>query len=172
MRCVVAPVMLAVTIASCIWHDEEGVRTFDLDVVPYDPVEALAPTVLPEEWAKVEFEIVEAPAVVIAGGDDFPLVLEMYNPLTEEIPMSPCPVWEAGVGEADEVSSVEGRLPCDDIESLRAGERVELRMDMPPTQFAVEDQEGDGRVSLGWRLKGTLFQETATSVRLAMKGAE
>jgi len=110
--------------------------------------------------------------VVTAGGDDFPLVLEMHNPLDEVISLDPCPVWEAGMGESSEVSSVEGTLPCEEIGSLRPGERITLRMDMPPTEHAVEDQEGDGLVGLGWRLKGQFFQEATASARFAMNGPE
>ncbi|MGV3758790.1 MAG: hypothetical protein ACO1PW_04500 [Actinomycetota bacterium] len=174
VRWLVAPLLVLGAIAAGCNTDDGGggLRTFDLDVLPYDPDNPLEAAALSEEWAQVEVKIVAAPDVVTAGGDDFPLVLEMHNPLDEAISLRPCPVWEAGMGESSEVSNVEGRLPCDDIGSLRPGERIRLRMDMPPTDHAVEDQQGDGLVGLGWRLKGEFFQETAASARFAMDGPE
>ena len=169
----VAPLLvLAAISAACSTDDGDGVRAFDLDVLTYDPDNPLEAADLSQEWAQVEVEIVEAPDVVTAGGDDFPLVLEMHNPLDESISLSPCPVWEAGTGESGEVSKVEGRLPCDDLRSLRAGERIRLRMVMPPTDYAVEDEHGDGLVGVGWRLKGEYFLETAASARFEMKDPE
>ena len=153
----------------CKDGDGGGPRAFDLVVVAHNE-RVLEVVDLPEEWAHVEVQIIEAPEVVTAGGDDFPLVLEMRNTLDRPITLDPCPVWEAGMGESSEVSNVEGWLPCDEIGSLRAGERIRLRMNMPPTELATSSQGLEPRVGLGWRLKGEFFQETSASTSFMMNG--
>ena len=78
--------------------DGDGPRAFELDVRAADNNNVLEGPDLPDEWAHVEVEIVEAPRKVTAGGDDFPLVLEMRNTLDHTVSMDPCPVWQAGMG--------------------------------------------------------------------------
>lgn len=164
--------VLPASVAGCNDDDGGGPRAFDLDVLPYDPDSPLEPADLSDEWGHVEVEIIEAPDVVTAGGDDFPVVMEMHNTLDEAISLEPCPIWEAGMGESSEVSSVEGVLPCDEIESLRPGERIRLRMEMPPTERAVSSQTCAIGAGLGWRVKGEFFQETQASVCFTMNGPQ
>ena len=150
--------------------DGDGPRAFELDVRPADNDKLLEAPDLSDEWAHVEVEIVEAPRKVTAGGDDFPLVLEMRNTLDDTVSMDPCPVWEAGMGESSEVSKVEGTLPCEAIGSLGPHERIRLRMTMPPTELATESQGLEPLVGLGWRLKGEFFQETSANAAFMMDG--
>lgn len=158
------------TAMGCSDDEDGGLRSFELDVQPYDPDNPLDAAELSDDWRHVEVEIVDAPSEVTAGGDDFPLVLEIHNTLDAPIALSPCPVWEAGMGESSEVSNVEGTLPCDEIGSLRPGERIELRMDMPPTEHATSSKGLGDRVGLGWRLRGEFSEETSASASFTMNG--
>ena len=169
-RLVVLLATVFATAMGCSDDGDGGLRSFDLGVQPYDPDNPLEAAELSDDWRHVEVEVVDAPSEVTAGGDDFPLVLEMRNTLDEPIPLDSCPVWEAGMGESSEVSNVEGTLPCDEIGSLRASERIRLRMEMPATEYATSSEGLGNRVGLGWRLKGEFFQETSASVSFTMNG--
>ena len=110
--------------------------------------------------------VIAAPESVSAGST-FPVEVELRNGSLDELDLEQCPVWIAAMGESSENSNVEGRLPCDEIESLGGGERIRLRLDMPATEFAITG-EGGVYATLGWRLRGNYVEDATASIPIPM----
>ena len=87
-----------------------------------DPVGPL----LSAAWGTASAAVIEAPAVATAG-DTVEVLIELRNP--EEgslLSLDPCPRWEASIAAETLSTRLAGALPCDELERIEAGERVQF----------------------------------------------
>ncbi len=125
-----------------------------------------APHVHPD-WRFVQAVVVEAPTAV-AAGDDVDVVIELRNPQMEPVDATECPVWSGGFGHEDEFVALTGLLPCDEIERIEAGERIQLRITVP-APAAVGNNEGGEHAAFQWALEGEHFLDVTASLAIPMR---
>lgn len=139
----------------CFSSDEsasrsDGLRTFDLEVVGSDLDSLPDPEPeLPEGLGLTSAVIIEAPAIVSAS-EAFEVMIELRNGATEAAELSPCPWFSSAFGESGTVSLASGQLPCEEIGSIGAGERIRLRLPMTAPAQATAGEVG--WAELTWRI--------------------
>jgi hypothetical protein len=159
--------MVGCLLAACSGGDSDALRSFRLtgEQGGGTPTEVPDP---PSPWRRLEAVVVDAPVTVTAG-EDFEVVIELRNPLSEApIDFEPCPSWTGGFGHETEYIDLTGSLPCEDIDRLEPGERIRLELTIPAPS-TVDVNEGGEYPNLDWRLVGEYFARTRTEVAIPMR---
>jgi len=131
--------VIGILAPACNGNDSpEDPRFFELDGEEVDEGELPPTHELSEDWGKVLAVVVEAPAVVTAG-EELDVVIELRNPTDAVLSLTPCPTWVAWFGDNGPTTRG-GNLPCNEINSFDAGERIRFGMTIgSPPRVACHD---------------------------------